>query len=140
MKKEVSNLTRRIIAYAIDVLILNFLILKPFKHQINIDKLFAINLNKEFIIISLSISILTLLYFTLLELTVRQTLGKMITRIYVSSTKKEFTLQQALMRNITKIVTLTLALDVLYAVINKTHQRYFEKLSYTEVLKIKEKK
>ena len=140
MKKEVSNLSRRIIAYVIDILILNFLILRPFKFQVNINKLFAINLTKEFIIISLSVSILTLLYFTLLELTLRQTVGKMIMRIYVSSTKKAFTLQQVLLRNIPKIVTLVLALDVLYAIITKTHQRYFETISNTEVLKMKEKK
>ena len=64
----------------------------------------------------------------------------MLTRIYVSSTKKQLGLNKCLLRNISKIVTIVLFFDVLYALINKTHQRYFEKISYTEVLQIKEKK
>ena len=135
MKKEVASLTRRVIAYIIDVLILKTLILRPFGPFLKNMQLFSFT--KEVLIVSVSIGILSLLYWALLELTVRQSIGKMITRIYVSSTKKTFTLQQALLRNIPKIVSIVLVLDVLYTIIKKTHQRYFEVISNTEVLKIK---
>ena len=140
MKKEVAGFTRRAFAYIIDILILKFLILKPFDPFINNFKLnISTAFSKEMLIVSFSIGILSLLYWALLELTVRQSIGKMITRIYVTSTTKQFTLQQALLRNLSKIVTIVLVFDVLYALVKKTHQRYFEILSKTEVLKIKEK-
>ena len=55
------------------------------------------------------------------------------------SLKKQLTLHQCIMRNITKIVTPVLLIDFLYAIINKTHQRYFEKISNTEVLQVPKK-
>lgn len=142
MKKEVASFTRRIIAYLIDVVVVNFLILSPFKASFNTSKsIFSLSLiTKDFVIVSISLAALSLLYWSLLEYSVKQSLGKMITRIYVSSTKKQLTLKQCFIRNIPKLVGIVLFLDVLYALINKTHQRYFEKLSDTEVLLVKEEK
>ena len=137
MKKEVASFTRRILAYIIDVLIINTLILKPF--NLFSKTSLTIQLSRETIIIGFSTAILTLLYWALLEFTVRQSIGKIITRIYVSSLKKQLTLYQCILRNITKIVTPILIIDTLYAMINKTHQRYFEKISNTEVLQVPKK-
>jgi uncharacterized RDD family membrane protein YckC len=137
MKKEVASFTRRILAYIIDVLIINTLILKPFNLFSRTG--FNLQISRETIIIGFSTAMLTLLYWALLEFTVRQSIGKIITRIYVSSLKKQLTLYQCIMRNITKIVTPILIIDVLYALINKTHQRYFEKISNTEVLQVPKK-
>ena len=140
MKKEVASFTRRVFAYLIDLFIINILILRPFKLFLTTPKFGLFAFSKELMIVGVSVSILTLLYWALLEYTVRQSLGKMITRIYVAPLKKQLTLTQCLIRNVTKIVSIVLFLDVLYAFINKTHQRYFEILSNTEVLKVKEKK
>ena len=142
MKKEVASFPRRIFAYIIDLFILNTLILRPFKPFINFtNNFFSFSMvTKELIIVSFSLGILSLLYWTLLELTVRQSIGKMIARIYVSSKFKQFDLKQAFLRNISKITSLLLFFDVLYALINKTHQRYMERVSNTEVLVIRRKK
>lgn len=136
MKKEVAGFTKRIIAYIIDIFIINTLILRPFKPFLPKTLSFQFSLSKELFIITFSTAMITLLYFTLLELLARQSIGKIITRVYVSSLTKTLTLQQCIIRNVTKIATPVLVLDTLYAVINKTHQRYFERLSKTEVLKV----
>jgi uncharacterized RDD family membrane protein YckC len=136
MKKEVAGFPRRVIAYLIDIIIINFLILSPFKlTKVSVTSL---AFSRETIILSITSIIITLLYFTLLEFTVRQTLGKIITKIYVSSTLKTWDLKQCIIRNISKPVQFVLVIDVLYALYKKTHQRYFEAMSNTEVLKIPE--
>ncbi len=142
MKKEVASLARRVIAYIIDVFIIDLLILRPFKSIISLsgNVLSLSMIKKELIIVSLSLAVLSLLYWSLLEFTVRQSIGKMITRIYVASTQKQLSLKQCLIRNLSKVISIVLFFDVLYMLINKTHQRYFEKLSNTEVLLVKEVK
>lgn len=141
MKKEVAGLARRAIAYIIDLFIIDILILKPFKLSVNLSSMLSFSIiTKELVLVSISLAVLTLLYWSLLEFTVRQSIGKMITRIYVSSTQKQLSLKQCLIRNLSKVISIVLFFDVLYMLINKTHQRYFEKLSNTEVLAIKKEK
>ena len=138
MKREVAGFPKRIIAYLIDLLIINSLLLRPFGvFSKNMNFGLKLAFSKEGLIIGLSTALITLLYWTLLEFLVRQSIGKIIVRIYVSSKTKTLTLQQCIIRNISKIAPPILLIDVLYAIVKKTNQRYFEKISNTEVLKVK---
>ena len=55
-------------------------------------------------------------------------------RIYVRHLTKKIMFWQALLRNVTKISTMFLLLDIAYMLVSKTNQRYFERLSYTTVV------
>ena len=74
-----------------------------------------------------------MIYWIILEYKVRQSIGKYIMNIYVTSTTKNLGFSQVIIRNITKISLPLLILDVLYMINNKG-QRYTEKLSNTKVI------
>ena len=139
--KEVpASLWKRLLAYILDVLIINLIVIIPFSPALkNLEKdipnlLFNQN-NKELIMISTIITILTLFYFIALEFKTRQTIGKMALGIHVSNIeRKELTITQIIMRNLTKPFTLILIVDTVYMFFKKTNQRLFEVFSRTQVV------
>ncbi len=136
MKKRFAPLWKRVVAYIIDIFVVSFLVVTPFSGFFDADvesfaDLFAFNFSSEVILVGVAIAILTLFYWTFLEWRYQQTVGKILLRIRV---KGNITLWQAITRNVTKLSTLVLILDVLYMFYTKNHQRYFEKLSRTEVV------
>lgn len=152
-QKKPASLFKRAIAYFIDILIIDLIIVLPFNKPIkNITGQdngffafynFILN-NPEKIaqlaLISLIISILSLAYWSILEFKLRQSIGKMIVNIKVMSKKRRFSFWQCIVRNISKPITILFLFDILYLILKKEKQRYFEKLSNTivveEVLKI----
>lgn len=141
MKKRFAALWRRVIAYIIDVLIVSFLVAAPFSAYMGdsievegwaglLDALEA-SFTTEMIWAGVVMALLTLLYWVFLEWKFQQTVGKILLRIKVA---KKITFSQAVVRNVTKLSSIVLVLDVLYMFITKGHQRYFEKLSKTEVV------
>lgn len=139
--KSKTPLWKRIIAYLIDILIINLIIITPFKKIINqtpniknISQLYSfLQTSKNFIYISIIISILTLLYWTIFEYKFHQSIGKMLLNLYVKSKTKKLEVWQCFVRNVTKISLPLLALDCLYLLKTK-NIRYFEKLSNTKVI------
>ena len=147
--KEPAILWRRAIAYIADILILGFLT-SPLTKIVNLPQqgsfmetynYFLSNpvISKEILIVGFIIGLITLLYFVILEFYLNQTLGKILMNIYVKSTKEKLILNQIIVRNIVKVSTVLLILDTLYIFIKKTHQRFTEKLSNTEVIQVRRK-
>ncbi|MBU0980906.1 MAG: RDD family protein [Nanoarchaeota archaeon] len=106
-----ASLFKRVLAFAIDILILDLVVLGPLKKLVSgIVSDGGITATTEFlnsnpeimnkmIILSAISGVLMLTYFTVLELMVGQTAGKALLNLYVKG-KKRITLWQALLRNI----------------------------------------
>ncbi len=130
---------KRVLAYVIDMLIINLIIISPFegffrKFEKTSALFFKTQVNKNFLMITLVIVLLTLAYFVLLEYLTKQTIGKMVLNIYVGSIIKELSLQQVVLRNITKPFSIVLLIDIIYMFFKKTNQRLFEVFSGTIVV------
>ncbi len=131
---------KRFLAYLIDITIINIaavIPLQPFlnKFQVGITSILAGNTGEKIAALSMIVAILTLFYFSAMEFKAKQTIGKMILRIYVTSTnKKEITIYQAILRNVTKPFTLLLIIDTLYMLFKRTNQRLFEVFSSTQTV------
>src|SRR3989344_5450695 len=85
-------------------------------------------------IIYLIIVLLTLLYFVILEFKYEQTIGKMFFDIYVASEKGDLSMQQIILRNITKPFSIVFIIDVAYMLFKRYNQRLFEVFSNTLVV------
>jgi uncharacterized RDD family membrane protein YckC len=139
-----ASLFRRTIAYLIDILVINIVIIIPLgplltRTTFSNSSLLGIYQQEMadgpvFFAILLFIPLMTILYWAILEYYLQQSIGKMIMRIYVRHLTKKIMFWQALLRNVTKISTIFLVLDCAYMLIYKTNQRYFEKLSHTQVV------
>ena len=138
-KNDVAPLWKRVVAYIIDILIINSIVVLPFRDSLNeIYKegaLFNVNFNdiKSVLLMSVIIAILSLIYWVILEYKIQQTIGKHIMNIHVISMTKKMDFSQVIIRNVTKISLPLLILDVLYMLNNKS-QRYTERLSNTKVI------
>ena len=131
-----SLLTKRIIAYLLDILIINVIIILPFNSVLKPyteikDGLFSFKQDFTLTITIFIIMLLTLLYFAILEYKVKQTIGKMVVGLYVSSNKPTF--NRILIRNIAKPFFILLIVDTIYLLIKRTNKRFTEVLSQTEV-------
>ncbi len=139
-----APLWRRAFAYVIDLIAISIIIspLRNFEFQEeNLSSLYQFLINNpgiatNFILTTFIAIIITLFYFAFLEFKFKQTLGKLIMKIEVKSLTRELSFSQTLVRSITKISTLVLLIDYLYGVINHSHQRFFEKISNTEVIEV----
>ena len=140
IKNVPASFWRRLLAYFIDMLLINLIVLIPFENHIvkfesnSFNILFNTEMNKNIIMISFFIVILTLIYFVFLEYVYRQSIGKMFFNIYVESVKGELSLQQTILRNITKPFSVVLIVDVAYMLFKRGHQRLFELFSNTQVV------
>ena len=135
-KQDKVPLWKRIIAYLIDTLILTGVVFYPLSKKLEIQNSleFILKNPSQYILITIVIALLTILYWAILEFQIQQSFGKMLMRIKVRSKTKILTFSQCFIRNISKISSLFLIIDTLYMVIKNTNQRYFEKLSNTEVI------
>jgi len=157
MKLKVSSipasLWRRALAYIIDIFVIQIVIIFPFQKVLkelggdfaekgvfqtysyilsNPDYMQAI-LPKLFMIFAV-VSTLSVLYWSILEFKIGQSVGKILLNIYVKSQKKELTFGQCFLRSVTKISTFPLILDTLYLLLSRGNQRFFEKISKTFVV------
>ena len=140
IKNVPASFWKRFLAYLVDMLIINLVVLIPFDKHITrfdgkwLDFIMNTGTNKSFMAITLFIVLFTLVYFMFLEYVYRQTIGKMFFNIYVESVKDELSLQQTILRNIIKPFSVVLAVDVAYMFFKKGHQRLFEIFSGTQVV------
>ncbi|MEK6861623.1 MAG: RDD family protein [Nanoarchaeota archaeon] len=150
MKKGLLNKTnyaplwKRIVAFIIDWIVIGFIILLPLGSA-GKSKLSSLSetlqvtptkLTSEMIIVSIIIAIIMILYWTILEYKIHQSVGKILMRLQVVSKTKSLTLWQCLVRNLTKFSSPLLFLDVIYMLITRSHQRFLEKTSNTEVIEL----
>ena len=142
---------KRIAAFIIDIVILNLIVLFPFRSLFqNIIpkdysfseayKLLSSSTNYTSFISSVSfmISILIILYFLMLERKMGQTIGKMLMKIYVVSDTNNLKAWQLLTRNLVFIpifpFVLLWVVDPVFMFFTKTSQRLTEILSRTRVV------
>jgi len=146
-----ASLWKRAFAYIIDVFVINLVIIMPFQKVLEevgkgfsekgifeTYKLLAQSelqavLPKLFFIFAV-ISLLSVLYWAILEYKIGQSIGKILFRIHVKSQTKKITFWQCFLRNVTKVSTFPLILDASYMIFTRGYQRYFEKISKTFVV------
>lgn len=146
-----APLWKRVFAYVIDTFIINLIIVMPFQKPLEelgkglAEKSFfeaykallqtdlQAMMPKIFFIFTV-ISLLSVLYWAVLEYKIGQSVGKILFNIYVKSQTERLTFGQCFLRNITKVSTPLLILDAAYMILTKGYQRYFEKISRTIVV------
>jgi len=147
------SIWKRGFAFLIDLIIIEFIVNLTFNNYIQktigdnkgiIEVYQYINANYDLfsgflLTISIITAIIALIYFTLLEWKLNQSLGKMIFKIKVYPAKLKF--WQALVRNIPKALFLVnyfswvFLFDLIY--LTFTRQRFFDKLAKTHLVKVK---
>mgnify|MGYP001565476643 CR=1 FL=1 len=142
--KEVpAPLWRRILAYLIDLLALAFILLPlqptfalEFQSFTSFFTVFTTQptLGWQFLLLVATTLILSLAYWSILEYRYHQTLGKYLLQVCVQSEEKHLHYGQCLLRNLAKLSSVLLLLDVLYMVFKHTSQRYSETLAKTHVV------
>ena len=142
---------KRIAAFFIDVIVINLVVLFPFRKLFQsispkdysfseAYKILSTGTNYSSFIthISFVMSILIILYFLMLEKKMGQTIGKMLMRIYVVSDNNNLKAWQLLTRNLAFIpifpFVLLWIIDPLFMFFTKTNQRLTEILSRTRVV------
>ena len=145
-----ASLWKRVLAFAIDMLILNFFVLYPFRTLFanlmpsdagfsDAYSIFTSNNGyaKEFSIIAFFMSLLAIMYFALLERRFGQTIGKHFLNLHVISENNELKRWQSFTRSIFILPAFPFILlwiiDPLFMLFNKTGQRLSEILSKTKV-------
>ena len=129
------SLWKRVFAFVIDTMIINIIIVFPFGGFLkNIEANTFDKSTSELMLVGLLISVLTLLYWVILEYSLRQSVGKALLNIYIRSKEKELKLWQCFVRNLPKVSLVLLFIDSLGIIFKKDYQRYFEKISRTEVV------
>jgi len=146
-----ASVLKRLIAFIIDLLIINLIILFPFKkifnNMIPQTESFSKTLdffgsNTEFstaiTVIVLLIAFLTILYFVLLEKKLNQTPGKILFNLYVESQDKELKYWQLFVRSMFLIpmfpFILLWIIDPIVMLFTKQNQRLSEILSRTKTV------
>ncbi|MFH1211063.1 MAG: RDD family protein [archaeon] len=152
MNEVNAKFWKRVLAYIIDAIIVNIIIVWPFEGTIkkisegfntgnfisvykylNANPDFVRNMLPELGIIFIVIAVLTIAYWTILEYKTKQTIGKMIMNIQVKSERKELTIGQCVARSISKISGILLLIDCI-GLIGGGGQRFLEKASGTRVI------
>jgi uncharacterized RDD family membrane protein YckC len=142
---------KRLAAFAVDLLIINFVFMLPFEGILkrvfpNSDYSSAFNMSftKEMIIVTFFLGILLLCYFVIFEFFMAQTPGKMFFGLHVVSIKskekklKRISFTQVFIRNLFLIPVFPLGIlifiDPIFSVFNNNHQRLLEIISKTVVI------
>ena len=142
LRKEMpAPLWKRVLAYIVDALVLAFILspLEPLAPSYSSFTDFFQQFTTPIYTVQFFFSVLfvllfTLAYWSVLEYRFQQTLGKYFFSLKVISEQKELRFSQCLLRNVSKISSLLLFLDVLYMIFARTSQRYSETLAHTEVI------
>jgi len=134
-----ASLWKRFFAYLIDALVINFVILWPFKDYFlqiagEIDLYNLGNVFSKFFLVSFVIAMLTILYWAVLEYFTKQSIGKILVGIKVKNLKSDYNFLNFFLRNIPKVSIVVLILDCIYMFFNENRQRFFEKISNTKVV------
>ena len=146
-----ASVLKRLIAFVIDLLIINMIILFPirrvFEKIIPDTQSFSKTLDflgdksgysTSMTVIILIVAFLTILYFMLLEKNLKQTPGKMLFNLYIDSQTKDLKYWQLFVRSIFLIPIFPFALlwiiDPIVLIFTKDNQRLSEILSGTKVV------
>ena len=146
-----ASVLKRIIAFIIDLFIVNMIILLPFRRIFenlvpnadSFSKTFKFLSNNSdystsITIIMIVIAFLTILYFMILEKHLQQTVGKMLFNLYVKSQTKDLKYWQLFVRSVFLIPVFPFVLlwfiDPIVMFFTKDNQRLSEILSKTKTV------
>lgn len=140
-----ASLLSRFAAYAADILIIYYLIARPFSKitkqllpNSDFREAYAyLQSNPEaanvLLLSTLSMGILILIYFTYFEFKLQQTPGKMILRQYIKPVKGKLTFWNYLISNLTFLpffpFVILWVVDPIYMIFSKDNQRLMEKVT-----------
>ena len=145
-----ASLLRRVGAFVVDILVINIIILYPFKNIIyslmprgDLSSILYIAQSPEHMkvlyMVSLFSFVLTVLYFSILEFKLSQTIGKIMFNLEVKSLAgTELSFGQCFVRPLFMIpfsfLIVLWVVDPLFVFFNKEKQRLMEVLSKTKVV------
>jgi len=148
--KGPALLWKRMVAFIIDLLVIDIVLAFPFRKiilrlspDVGFKETYSLLMNnpefaKTLTIVSIFISILALLYFSITEYKVKQTVGKILMNIYVVSTEKKMRYWQCVVRNLFLFPVfpffLLWVIDPVFLLFNKNGQRLSEVISKTRVV------
>ena len=132
-KRQHAPLWKRILAYVVDAMIIAVL-LSPLPSIRITNFILDMAIVRSLLTVFLVGSILAVLYFALLEFYVGQTIGKLVFSLAIASEGKALNFSQVLLRNVPKFSSLLLIIDSLPIILGRSHQRFFERISHTEVV------
>lgn len=142
--KEPASFFKRALAYIVDMILINFVVVLPFRAQLEQHTSYSLMLSRtgdsSLTSITIVIVLLSLFYFVVMEYKVGQTFGKMLMNLYVNngrSKKYKATAGQVFLRNLTKPFPVVLAIDTAYMFFKRGNQRLFEKFSGTDVVGVR---
>ena len=137
---------KRIAAFIIDMFIVYFLIGFPLNSLLqkltpepeslveSINQIMSFSISGWFLFVVISMEIITLLYFILLEYKTGQSIGKIIMKIKVVSEKKSLRFWQLLVRGLFLLVDILFIIDIIYYVFRRDKRRMLEVLSKTKTV------
>jgi len=141
---------KRMLAFFIDILIINFIILFPFKRlfqrmvpsSLSFEETFNIvnapGLSSLIVATSIFVGVLMIAYFVILEGKMGQSIGKILVNIYVASETKEMKFWQLLVRSLFLMplfpFVLLWIIDPAFMFFTKDNKRLSEILSKTKVV------
>src|SRR3989338_5326666 len=116
MRYGTASNWRRFGSFLMDSLILTVIITKPLSDilETKVPKTLTDFVNIDFqglAVLILLISLINILYWVILEYKVQQTLGGLIFHIQAKSEKAKLTLNQVIIRNLTKASSILLLID-----------------------------
>ncbi|MBI2508017.1 RDD family protein [Candidatus Woesearchaeota archaeon] len=128
---------RRIFAFFLDLAVVDLIITRPLSKLISDDfneLSDFLSISFEIVFISLLIGIFAILYWSILEYKIGQTLGALVFGLRARSLNKGMSFPQAVLRNVTKINVALLLIDSVNILFSEKKQRYFEVMSKTITL------
>ena len=141
---------KRMLAFFIDLLVINFIILFPFKRlfqrivpsSLSFEETFSLvndpGLSSMIVATSVFVGILMVSYFMILEGKLGQSIGKILVNIYVASEIKEMRFWQLLVRSLFLMPVFPFILlwimDPVFMFFTKDNKRLSEILSKTKVV------
>jgi len=136
MRYGTASNWRRFGSFLMDSLILTVIITKPLSDilETKVPKTLTDFVNIDFqglAVLILLISLINILYWVILEYKVQQTLGGLIFHIQAKSEKAKLTLNQVIIRNLTKASSILLLIDSISIIFSEKKQRFTEKWSKT---------
>lgn len=146
-----ASVLKRVIAFIVDMLIINLIILWPFRRifdnlipsKDSFSETFSYlssnpAANKSIMILMIAVAFLSIMYFVILEKKLGQSVGKMLLKLHVKSQTKDLKNWQLFVRSIFLIpmfpFVLLWIIDPIVMLFTKENQRLSEILSRTKVV------
>ncbi len=133
-----ASFFRRGIAYIVDMVILYFVVVFPLKSKFEgLDfefTEFTGEITTKILFVAFEIAVLVVVYFSLLEWKLGQTIGKIIFNIRVKSEEGELTFLNSFLRNLSKFSTLLVLIDSIPLIFKKGNKRFLDKIAKTKVV------